>query len=139
MIDNILITENDGFITGLTFERNTIKEYTPLLNEAYEQIQAYLKGDLKVFNLPIRIDGGTEFQRKVWSEIVKIPYGETVTYKELAFNCNSKAYRAVGSACGKNPIAIIIPCHRVFSSGGIGGFSSPMWIKKHLLRIEHIL
>lgn len=80
---------------------------------------------------------GTPFQKRVWKAIQKIPYGKTLTYKELAKKVGSpNAYRAVGSACGKNPLPIIIPCHRVVASNGIGGFTGGLKLKKKLLKLE---
>ncbi len=80
---------------------------------------------------------GTPFQHRVWKAMSKIPYAGTVSYKELARMAGSpSAYRAVGSACGKNPLPIVIPCHRVLASKGLGGFSSGLWRKKWLLKHE---
>ena len=136
-IDDILITQKGDFITGLSFEKNTHKVLSPLLREAYRQVESYLKGDLRVFDLPLYLEG-TDFQRGVWGEMQKIPYGTTVTYKDLGVSLNTKGFRAIGSACGKNPIPIIIPCHRVVAVSGIGGFSCGIDIKKQLMDIEKI-
>lgn len=85
--------------------------------------------------------GGTDFQRKVWREIEKIPMGKTKTYLEIAKAIGKPgAARAVGSACGANPIPLFVPCHRVVASnGGLGGFSGGLDIKKKLLRLEGVL
>lgn len=84
------------------------------------------------------ISAGTKFQQKVWNKLLEIPYGETRSYKWLAEGVGSpKGYRAVGGANGKNPIPIIIPCHRVINSdGSIGGYSGGAWIKEWLLKLE---
>ena len=104
---------------------------------AVAQIAEYLEGKRKEFSVPIRI-GGTEFRMKVWNEMRRIPYGETVTYKELARRIGSPdACRAVANACGANPFPILIPCHRVVASGGrIGGYTGGLDIKIRLLEIE---
>ena len=101
------------------------------------QIEAYLKGELKDFHIPLRFSG-TPFQNRVWSELVKIPFGETRSYQDIAKAVGSpSASRAVGSACGKNPIPIVVPCHRVIAkNGGLGGYSGGLELKKELLKIE---
>jgi len=136
-VDNILLEERDNKITNLSFEKNTHKYYSLLLMKAYSQLEAYLKGQLFEFDLPLYLKG-TDFQMSVWKEMMNIPYGRTLTYKQLAEKINSKAVRAVGSACGKNPIPIIIPCHRVVGFNSIGGYSSGLNIKKQLMEIEKI-
>ena len=95
---------------------------TDLLEAARDQLNAYFDGKLTDFDLPLA-PAGTDFQRRVWAEMAKIPYGQTRTYGELAANIDGVA-RAVGGACGKNPIPIILPCHRVMGGGGkLTGFS----------------
>ena len=104
------------------------------------QITLYLDGKLTRFDLPIRL-AGTPFQNRVWSELLKIPYGETRSYQDIAKAAQSpSASRAVGSACGKNPIAIVVPCHRVITSGGkLGGYSGGLDVKKALLGLEGLV
>ena len=93
-----------------------------LLVSVRDQMSAYFDGKLEKFNLPLA-PAGTEFQRGVWQAMTQIPYGQTQTYGDLAADSGSLA-RAVGGACGKNPIPIIIPCHRVMGGGGkLTGFS----------------
>ena len=101
------------------------------------QLNAYFDGKLQSFDLCLRSDG-TEFQRKIFNELQKISYGTTTSYSNLAKKIgNSNAARAVGAACGSNPIPIIIPCHRVIgSSGNLVGFGGGILIKKTLLRHE---
>lgn len=103
----------------------------------HEEIIKYLEGNLKKFTIPFSFKG-TTFQRKVWNELLNIPYGETRTYKEIAKNIGcEKGYRAVGGALNKNPIPIIVPCHRVIgSSGKMVGFAGGLDIKEKLLNIE---
>ena len=136
-INDILITQKGDYISGLYFSRKKSGELTSILKEAYKQLEAYLRGDLKTFDLPLYLEG-TEFQKRVWREIQRIPYGSTVTYKDIGLSIDSKAYRAIGSACGKNKIPIIIPCHRVVSCSGIGGFGCGLHVKKELMNIEKI-
>lgn len=110
-----------------------------LSDKIYEQINGYLKGKVKTFDIYDSLQiSGTAFQKSVWEELIKIPYGETRTYKDIAEKINNpKATRAVGSAIGKNPFFIIIPCHRVIRSDGkMGGFAYGLDIKEKLLDLE---
>ena len=108
-----------------------------ILDMAETQISEYLEGKRRDFTIPLNIEG-TEFRRKVWNELCRIPYGETITYKELAVRIGSPgACRAVANACGANPLPIIIPCHRVVASGGkAGGYTGGLDIKLALLALE---
>lgn len=103
----------------------------------HEEIIKYLKGELKEFTVPISFKG-TSFQEAVWRELLNIPYGETRTYKELAEKVGCpKGPRAVGGALNKNPIAIIVPCHRVVGSNGkLVGFAGGLELKDKLLNLE---
>jgi methylated-DNA-[protein]-cysteine S-methyltransferase len=103
------------------------------------QLKKYLKGKLRRFNCPLDFRG-TPFEKKVWSKLAKIPYGQTRSYKEIAQAIgNPKAIRAVGNANGKNSLPLIIPCHRVIeSNGGLGGFGHGIKVKKQLLDFERI-
>jgi len=102
--------------------------------------QDYFTGKLTRFPIKIQspfISSGTDFQKKVWQGIAKIPYGQTVTYGDLARSIGKPgSARAVGSACGANPLALIIPCHRVVGAQGLGGFAGGVAIKKKLLQLE---
>ncbi len=102
-----------------------------------EQLTAYFSGKLKDFDLPLSMQG-TDFQRRVWSELTKIPYGVTISYKELAIRIgNVKAVRAVGLANGRNPISIIVPCHRVIGADGkLVGYGGGLPCKEALLNLE---
>ena len=106
--------------------------------EVMEQLQSYFAGDRKNFEIPLDLNG-TEFQKKVWSALRSIPYGETISYKELAERVGSpKAVRAVGAANGANPVPIIIPCHRVIANdGSLTGFGGGLVLKKKLLQLEN--
>lgn len=103
---------------------------------AYE-LELYFDGELSEFKTGIDVSEGTPFQISVWNKLLDIPYGQTVTYKEIAEGVGRPgAARAVGNAVGANPIPIVIPCHRVLASNGLGGYSSGIDIKKDLLRVE---
>lgn len=109
----------------------------PLLVRLEEELHAYFEGKRHTFTLPLAPQG-TPFQKKVWQTLLSIPYGTTITYAEEAkIFGNPKALRAVASANGRNPIAIVIPCHRVIATGGgIGGYSGGVWRKEFLLGLE---
>lgn len=108
-----------------------------LFSEATRQLEAYFSGKLESFDLKLAPEG-TDFQKSVWKALCEIPYGETRTYKEIAVSIGKpRAYRAVGLANNRNPIAIIIPCHRVIGSDGkLTGYASGLDIKKFLLKLE---
>lgn len=128
----------DNGITHLQLAQS-IKEESPNLitQNASIQLKEYFAGNLKRFDLPL-IPAGTQFQQRVWAELEDIPYGRTVSYKELSISLgNLKAIRAVGAANGKNPIPIIIPCHRVIASNGkLQGFALGLSMKQELLDLE---
>lgn len=113
-----------------------IKE-TPLLRKTIQQLEEYFTGKRKNFDLPLN-PPGTEFQKKVWQALCKVPYGSTCSYKDIAEEVNNpKAYRAVGLANNKNPIMIIIPCHRVIGvNGDLVGYGGGIELKKKLLELE---
>lgn len=139
-IGNITIIEKDGYIANLYINYNnikTIQKETKLISQTANEIKEYLDGNKKSFSIPIKIEG-TDFQNKVWQALLKIPYGENRSYKDIAININnSKAYRAVGTAIKNNPIPIIIPCHRVIKSNkNIGNYAYGIDIKKELLNLE---
>ncbi len=110
-----------------------------ILKNANEQLTQYFSGQRKDFDLPLDPEG-TVFQQKVWRALSQIPFGKTVSYAAIAKKIkNSKAARAVGSANGKNPLCIIIPCHRVISSdGSIGGYAGGLTMKRRLLKLEGV-
>jgi methylated-DNA-[protein]-cysteine S-methyltransferase len=105
--------------------------------KAVSQLKKYLEGKLKDFDCSVDVEG-TPFQKRVWSALVKIPYGETRSYKDIAEGIkHPRSFRAVGNANGANPVPIIIPCHRVIeSNGGLGGYGQGIDIKKRLLEFE---
>jgi len=139
-----------GAITVFAFEDQIVAldwgfvedvESTALLEEAKKQLAAYFSGTLDRFDLPLAPDG-TDFQKTVWQAMCDIPMGRTATYKELAETAGSpKAFQSVGTACGLNPIPIIIPCHRVLASNNKpGGYSGQggLETKRALLKIEGV-
>lgn len=138
-IGNITIVATNDYIANLYINNNVnvIQKETRLIKQAFNEIKEYLNKERKYFSIPIQVKG-TDFQKKVWQELLKISYGETRSYKDIAININnSKAYRAVGTAIKNNPIPIIIPCHRVINSNrNLGGYAYGLEIKKILLKIE---
>ena len=112
----------------------------PILEEAMRQLDRYFQGRLRRFDLPLAARG-TDFQKRVWALMSEIPFGETATYGGMAMALGSGA-RAVGTACGRNPLPIVVPCHRVLGSGGaVGGFSGGVGLptKRQLLAIEGVM
>lgn len=142
-IGKIGFTEDGQAITCVDFitdevDMDTNNEETKLLSDAYNQLIEYLKGDRKEFTLPLN-PSGTPFQKKVWEVLRSIPYGETLSYKEVAIRAgNPKASRAVGMANNRNPIPVIIPCHRVIGADGkLVGYGGGLPTKIKLLSLEN--
>ncbi|HZS83119.1 MAG TPA: methylated-DNA--[protein]-cysteine S-methyltransferase [Stellaceae bacterium] len=133
----LTLTERDGAIVGLCWGGAAGGDETPLLREARRQLDAYFAGRLREFDLPLQLTG-SRFCQKVWAAMRRIPYGETRSYGEIAHEVDG-APRAVGGACGKNPIAIIVPCHRILAAdrqiGGYSGGEGPA-TKRRLLALE---
>ena len=147
-LGTIGIAADENHITNLFFEyeienikkdKNYILRETFLIKKASEQLFEYLEGKRKNFELPLLKDG-TNFQISVWNELIKIPYGETRSYKDIAVAINNeKAVRAVGMANNRNKISIFIPCHRVIGSDKkLVGYGGGLEIKKFLLNLEKI-
>lgn len=138
-INELYLIEEDEKLIGVTMTPVKDMEYkeTTVLLETKKQLEEYFKGERKVFDLPIYMKG-TPFQQKVWNALCEIPYGEIRSYKEIAVSINHpKAYRAVGMANNKNPIMIIVPCHRVCgSSGKLVGYAGGLEAKEKLLSLE---
>ena len=138
-----IVLESDGEALLLArFVEAPRQAHAPdaVLREAIRQLTGYFSGELRTFDLPIRLRGAS-FQLAVWRELLRIPFGEVRTYKQIAEAVgNPKAARAVGAANGRNPIAIIVPCHRVIASdGNLGGYAGGLWRKAWLLRHEGVL
>ena len=135
LLGPITIFEEGGKIISLLFSYSEHSDSSPLLEKAKEEIEEYFQRKRKTFDLPLDAKG-TEFQKRVWKELLDIRYGETLSYGEIGDRIGTKAYRAIGNACGKNPIPILIPCHRVVGKDNIGGFSLGLDLKRKLLDIE---
>ena len=134
------ITEEDGALVSILFVSSSTlptPPSTPLLSKAKKEMEEYFKGERNSFTLP-HSPKGTPFQKKVWEITSTIGYGETKSYGEIAEIMGSKAYRAIGSALGANPLPIVIPCHRVKAKASIGGYSGGLDKKRILLSIEGI-
>ena len=109
---------------------------TPLLEQAFQELEEYLTGIRRLFTVPLA-PSGTPFQRAVWRAIDAIPYAQTATYAELAARIGRPtAARAVAAACGRNPVAVFTPCHRVVAADGLGGFRGGLALKQALLDLE---
>jgi O-6-methylguanine DNA methyltransferase len=108
----------------------------PYFQECFEKINSFLLGESKEIDLKLDFSSLTPFQVKVLKAMKKIPYGKVASYKDLAVKLNSKAYQAIGSACGRNPFLLIYPCHRVVGSDDLGGFAHGLEMKKKLLALE---
>jgi methylated-DNA-[protein]-cysteine S-methyltransferase len=143
-IGPLTLASEGGFLTRLVMED---QRHAPSGTEEWErddavfgavieQLEAYFNGDLLAFDLPVRL-AGTEFQQRVWSGLQEIPFGVTMSYGELAAKVgNAKACRAVGLANGRNPVAIVVPCHRVIGANGTltgygGGLDRKQWLLDH--------
>jgi methylated-DNA-[protein]-cysteine S-methyltransferase len=140
----LLIAEIGGFITEIKFgyeESNspTLSKSNSVLDLCTRELDAYFTGTLREFTVPIKAIG-TTFRERVWEELKKIPYGEKISYKELAKRIeNPAAIRAVGGANHHNPISIIIPCHRVIGAdGSLTGYGGGLHRKKFLLELEQV-
>ena len=138
------LVEEDGALTHLCFDKNSDKlppgaklRETPLLKRAAKQLDEYFSGTRREFELPLR-PKGTAFQRAVWEALCAIPYGETCSYGDIAARIGRpQAARAVGGANNRNPIAIIVPCHRVIGANGdLVGFGCGLAMKEFLLNLE---
>ncbi len=135
-IGDLSIAEDAGAIVAIDWGWGSRQEETHLLRRARAQLHAYFDGDLTDFDLPLA-PAGTPYQRRIWQALCAIPYGETRSYIDIARTAGGSA-RSVGQANGRNPIPIIIPCHRVVASGDIGGYSGGdgLVTKRALLALE---
>jgi methylated-DNA-[protein]-cysteine S-methyltransferase len=134
--------ENNSKISNIYFENELVDEdidvvETSIISECYVQLEQYFKGDREFFNVPIELSG-TDFQKRVYNQLLNIPYGSTASYQEIAIMLDMpKGARAVGGANNKNPIPIIVPCHRVIGkNGSLTGFAGGLKIKEKLLELE---
>lgn len=134
----VVITADSEAVLSVSFTNKFVKyHHNNITSAAVNEIKEYFKGERREFSVPIHLKG-TDFQKKVWNELKNIPYGETRTYKEIAEKIGKpKASRAVGMACNKNPIVILVPCHRVVgTNGSLTGYAGGIELKKALLEAE---
>ena len=140
-IELIIVQDGDAVSGIYAAGDEVVKEEnyteTELIKTVKEQLDEYFTGQRQVFDFPV-VTSGTEFQKRVWEELKQIPYGETISYSELAERCgSSKACRAVGQANNRNKLMIIIPCHRVVGKNGdLTGSAGGLAVKKLLLELE---
>ena len=135
-VGRLTLTERDGALIRLTWSEGSSSDWSGLLRRASQYIEAYFAGDLKIFDLPLAPEG-TAFQKRVYAAMQRIPFGGTRRYGELAAELGSAA-RAVGAACGSNPLPIVIPCHRVVAAGkGLGGFSGGTGVSTTTWLLNH--
>jgi methylated-DNA-[protein]-cysteine S-methyltransferase len=137
-ITTLAVTVVDGAVTRIRLNsRGSRPARGELEGRVARELEQYFGGKRTEFTFPISTEG-TEFDQRVWHELESIPYGETISYGELARRIgNPKAARAVGAANGRNPLPIVIPCHRVVSSGGkLGGYGGGLSLKRRLLDLE---
>ncbi|HEX4349848.1 MAG TPA: methylated-DNA--[protein]-cysteine S-methyltransferase [Verrucomicrobiae bacterium] len=147
LLGDLLLVASPGELTGVYFhgrkhapapqEDWKLDPRHPVLKQAVAELQEYFAGERKTFYVPLHF-GGTDFQHEIWRQIALIPFGETITYTELAERAGAPdAVRAAGTATGQNPLSIIVPCHRVVGKNGkLTGFAGGLDRKKGLLEIE---
>ena len=143
----ITIQEKNGAISRVYLPNNEPGDFVgadnpvrpQLLLNAKQQFEEYFAGERRIFDLPLNFDGCTDFMKRVYHELMRVPYGETASYKTIAERIGSpRAYRAVGLANNKNPLAILVPCHRIVGAdGGLVGYAGGLALKQKLLELEH--
>ncbi|MGC6479164.1 MAG: methylated-DNA--[protein]-cysteine S-methyltransferase [Flavobacteriaceae bacterium] len=141
-LGNIALKANSSHVTGLRFVEQAVsdkKNNSPIVQQTEKQIEEYFTGERKQFDLPLNPEG-TEFQKRIWSLLLKIPFGSTLSYLKLAqLSGNVRGIRAVAAAVGKNPILILIPCHRIIGSNGkMIGYAGGIQRKENLLNLEKV-
>jgi methylated-DNA-[protein]-cysteine S-methyltransferase len=131
------VVAEDALVVGVRFGARLDRGHEPD-HPATAELRAYFAGELTDFTVPVEMRGGSDFERAVWAEIAKIPYGEMVTYGAIATALGDPgAARAVGTACNHNPVPVIVPCHRVVGAGGkMVGFGGGVDRKRKLLELE---
>lgn len=139
IVGKLKLTSRDGkslysidLVTG-----PVTKNLDPFFESCFEEIHAFLTGAKKEINIKLDYSALTPFQFEVLKAMKNIPYGKTATYKDIAVKMKSKAYQAIGSACGRNPFLLIYPCHRVVGSQDLGGFAHGLPMKMKLLDLEN--
>ena len=148
-LGDLMLVANKTELLGIYFPKRrhvpaTRKSWTldprnAVLRQAAKQIKEYLGGNRSSFSLPLG-SAGTDFQKRIWEQIARIPFGKTISYSELAKRAGTpKAIRAAGAATGRNPLCIIVPCHRVLGKhNSIGGYAGGLKRKRHLLALESV-
>lgn len=138
----IVMKANDDFLVAIDLQPDPCNDNfhcNPIIEETRQQLEEYFLGERREFTIPLEVHG-TSFQKKVFEAMRAIGYGEVLSYSELALSIGHPgAFRAVGSACGLNRLPILIPCHRVISANGLGGFSTGISQKIFLLNLEGYL
>lgn len=135
-IGQIGLEEENGAIVRMHWSARDDGPASPLLCEGLRQLQGYFDGTLTAFDLPLRPAGGPLHQR-VFAAMREIPFGQTVTYGDIARDLGLAAAQPVGQACGANPIPILIPCHRVLAANGLGGFSGAGGVEMKIALLQH--
>jgi len=120
-VGDLTVSEEDAELVSVDWGWVEVQTETPLLARARDQLQEYFDGERRSFDLPLS-PRGSAYQRKVWQALSAIPYGQTRTYAEIA-NTAGGSPRSIGQANGRNPLPLLIPCHRVVNTGGLGGYS----------------
>ncbi len=139
IVGTLKLSSRDGkTISHIEVVKGKSKDMNPFFEKCYKELNAYLTGEKRALELPLDMSGMTPFQMKVLKEMKKIPYGEVRSYGELAKAMKSKAFQAIGNACGKNRFMIIYPCHRVVGTNGPGGFAHGLKMKSELLKLEGV-
>jgi methylated-DNA-[protein]-cysteine S-methyltransferase len=147
-IGSLYLVASDEALLGVFWKKqgcplvrslNGSKKRFKILSDTINQLEEYFEGKRTHFDLPLKMVG-TSFQMSVWQELAKVPFGKTHSYQEMARRINrAKAYRAVGTANGKNPYSIILPCHRIIAADGtLGGYAGGLNIKRKLLDFEKL-
>ena len=137
-VGTLKIVSDGKALKEISFFDNEVLKNEPdsITDEAEKQLKEYFEGRRKSFDLPLSLDG-TPFRKKVWNELCNIPYGMTVSYKYIARKINCRAARPIGGANNKNPVVIVVPCHRVIGEGGsLTGYGGGLWRKEALLELE---
>jgi methylated-DNA-[protein]-cysteine S-methyltransferase len=148
----LLLAASEQGLAGLWFDAqqhhpnaHTVTRWTtdpdhPVLRRAARQLDAYFNGEVSPFDLPLDLSAGTAFQQAVWRALLSIPCGHTASYGQIAQACGrASAVRAVGAAIGRNPVGIVVPCHRVLGAGGaLTGYAGGLPRKSALLRLEGV-
>ena len=131
--------DHDVLVSMMIDDLDVIVESSPLTDIIDQKLELYFQKKLNHFDIPLFFEKGTAFQKQVWNELLKIPYGKSKSYQDIANNIgNPKAVRAVGQACKKNPIGIVVPCHRVIGKdGSLTGYSGKNYIHLKKILLDH--